>query len=123
MSVCVSVSAYLLFFYRLSLSESDRPTVCLCIYLSLHLCVYVCLPLPPLPSSQTVELIYPTDEFDLLTIAQLALSLSASVLVVGLLVWIFRADTAGKRRPGGGLPPAADWEVEELSQAQGKKKR
>ena len=69
---------------------------------------------------QTVELTYPTDEFDMYTIAQLSMSLSATVFIIGLIVWIFKSDTSSKRK--GVSAAAADWEVDELS-VSGKKKK
>lgn len=64
---------------------------------------------------QTVELTYPTDEFDIYTMAQLVLSLSACMFVIGLLIWIFKSDTSPKRKSAGANSAADDWEVDDLS--------
>lgn len=70
--------------------------------------------------NQTVELSYPTDEFDMYTIAQLSMSLSATVFTIGLIFWIFKSDSSSKRKD---VPLAAsDWEVDDLSET-GKKKK
>mmetsp|Transcript_28652 Transcript_28652/g.48361 ORF Transcript_28652/g.48361 Transcript_28652/m.48361 type:complete len:240 (-) Transcript_28652:242-961(-) len=65
--------------------------------------------------NQTVELTYPTDEFDIYTMAQLVLSLSACMFVIGLLIWIFKSDTSPKRKSAGANSAADDWEVDDLS--------
>lgn len=74
--------------------------------------------------NQTIELSYPTDEFDMYTMGQLAFSLSACMFVMGMLIWIFKSDTGGsKKKNVARASAAADWEVEELSSASGKKNK
>ena len=49
------------------------------------------------------------------TLAQLAVSLSASCFIVGLLIWIFKSDTSTKRSMRGSSSTSADdWEVDDL---------
>jgi hypothetical protein len=46
--------------------------------------------------------------------AQLAMSLSACMFTVGLLIWIFKSDTSSKRKAGANRV-VDDWDVDEIS--------